>query len=146
MGWIETLAIFVQIFGLPIAVAGVWLSMRNASRSHDIQVILSFVESFRSKWEGGWADLLDRLESVSTEAAPAEDIKHLKFLLNWIDWVGRLAQSGVLNNEDVILSSLKPSLQRAISLAEPVITSDTSEHGVEYWGGLAYVSERLESL
>ena len=146
MNWLNAIATFVQIFGLPIAIAGIWLSMRNASRSHDVQVILSFVDSFRAKWEGGWADTLERLEASPFENADASDVKQLRFMLNWIDWVGRLAQSHVLNNEDVILSSLKPSLQRAIDLAKPMLQADAEKNGAEFWAGVTYVSKRLDRL
>lgn len=146
MDWIKLLTTFVDIFGLPIAVAGIWLSMRNAARSHDVQVILSFVDSFRTKWEGGWSDLLLRLEPVALDAANANDIKQLRYMLNWIDWVGRLAQTNVLKNEDVILSSLKPSLQRAIRLGEPIMEKDNAANGTDFWSGVTFVSKRLERI
>lgn len=144
MSWIDVLVAFVEIFGLPIAITGIWLSMRSSSRSHDVQVILSFADSFRNKWENGGSDLLDRLEPTGLDSASDEDLKQLRYLLNWIDWVGRLAKTQVLTNEDVILNSLKPSLKRALDLGAPMVAADEKEKGADFWAGLAHVKERLE--
>ena len=61
---LETIGLIVQLVGVPLALIGLWLSSRSAARSQDLQVILSFVESLREKWEGSWADLLDRIDAL----------------------------------------------------------------------------------
>lgn len=146
MGTMETVLVWVQILGLPIAIIGILISVRSAARSQDIQVILSFVDSFREKWEGGWADLLDELEAKGLDKLPKAKVQHLRYMLNWIDWVGRLSMKHVLKNEAIILGSLKISLLRAIRLSEPMIAADTKEHGDEFWAGVHFVKSRLEKL
>lgn len=148
MSFVETLSVWVQLLGLPIAVLGIWLSMRNSARSQDIQVMLNFVDSFREKWEGGWSDLLDDLEVSSSESTKisAEHEKQLRYLLNWIDWVGMLSKQHILKNEKVILASLAPSLCRAIRISKPLLDSDRKRHGDSYWSGVDFVVERLNEI
>lgn len=145
---LETLGHSVQILGVPLALIGLWLSARSSAKSQDLQVILNFVESFREKWEGGWADLLDRVEAIPDHAEDrygnAQNRKEMTYVLNWIDWVGNLARSGFLRKEDVILQSINHALSRALKAGEPIIEEGCRTHGENYWAGLHFVKQRLK--
>ena len=145
---LETIGLIVQLVGVPLALIGLWLSSRSAARSQDLQVILSFVESFREKWEGSWADLLDRIEALPDERSHTfgsdKDERELTYMLNWIDWIGNLAKSGFLRQEEVILTSISHALQRAITMGEPIIAKGIADFGDGYWAGIAFVKDRLQ--
>lgn len=143
---LETLGLIVQLVGVPLALIGLWLSARSSARSQDLQVILNFVDSFREKWENGWADLLDRIEDQQEGEqifGSDENRKELTYMLNWIDWVGNLSRSGFLKQEEVILTSINHALRRAIVAGEPIIDEGMKTHGPEYWAGLIFVKKRL---
>ena len=145
---LEKIGLILQMTGVPLALIGLWLSSRSAARSQDLQVILNFVDSFREKWENGWADLLDRLEA-QTEASvdPLSDDanrRELTYVLNWIDWVGNLAKSGFLRQENVIIQSINHALIRAIKAGQPIIDEDIKEHGEDYWAGITFVKGQLK--
>lgn len=144
---LETIGLGVQLIGVPLALIGLWLSSRSAARSQDLQVILSFVESFRDKWENGWSGLLETLEALPEERehpfGSAENERQLTYMLNWIDWIGNLAKSGFLRQEEVILTSINHALVRAIQIGSPILDKGEADFGKGYWAGITFVKERL---
>ena len=148
MTLLEQVATLVSLIGVPIALIGLWLSARQSANARDLQVILEMAEAFRKRWEHSWRDTLNALEDIPEDERidlDREMRSDLYNLLNWIDWLGVIVKTRMLNNPDAILSTVGPQIRRAIELARPIISRHEKEHGADYWGGLRSIEGLLRN-
>ncbi len=139
----------ITIIGLPIGLLGLWLSSRTAAKSRDVQVVLNMIESFQHRWDQSWAATLRRVEALRTnsdmEPLPEDVEDDFRSLLNWIDWLGSLQKSRLLNRPDAILESLSPPISRALTAGAPLIRNDEETHGPKFWSGLRHLEKQIRA-
>lgn len=144
---LEMLSFVAQIISFPVAAISIILGQREAKASRDIQIALSLSESFRQYWESGWAEHLEAIiESQSesdTKTFSKTQEKQLRFMLNWIDWLGVFIKTKHFSKPEIIFGSISGRLLQIINLGQPIIESDIKENGVNYWSGVLNVSSLL---
>ena len=145
---VDSLTIAIGVLTLIVGVVNSIYTNRQTIRSHHLQIILTLSESFRSKWESGWAEVLDELGadhvSPRTEAIPADHRADVSYMLNWVDWLGAMKTSGALSDLGILTSSIGIPIKRIINAGYPVLKQDTERHGADYWRNLFVVAEYLD--
>lgn len=147
MQWISTIAQLVSLFGVPVALIGLWLTSRHNANARDLQVVLNLGEAFRLRWETKWRDLLIEIENTPEDERStlgSDRRNDLDDLLNWIDWLGTIILTKMMKRPEAIFATLGPQLKRAIKLSEPFLAEDEASGGSEYWAGVRFIQRRLE--
>jgi hypothetical protein len=119
--------------------------------SRDLEMILSFSQSFREHWETHWEDILLKLDQKTSEhpleyherCMMSDDERELVRMLNWIDWVGTAIRTRMLTNTNVLLNSIGPTLKYILAIGRPIVEAEVSIHGCDYWGSLLHVGRCL---
>ncbi|MFZ0063682.1 MAG: hypothetical protein WAL47_16740 [Pyrinomonadaceae bacterium] len=144
---LEVLALFVQIIGFPVAAISLFMARKEAKASRDLQIALTLSESFRSRWEGGWSDIMFELKEVlktsDSDEVPVKYRDHLYKMMNWIDWLGILIKTKSLSEKKIIFDSIRPQLVDIIKVSRPLIRKDTQLNDEDYWAGLRTVAAGL---
>lgn len=144
---LEVLALFVQIIGFPVAAISLFMARKEAKASRDLQIALTLSESFRTRWEGGWSDVMYELKQVlktsESDEVPIKYRDHLYKMMNWIDWLGILIKTKSLSEKKIIFDSIRPQLVDIIKLSRPLIKQDTELNDKDYWAGLLTVAGAL---
>lgn len=117
-------------------------------RGRDLDIFLNLSSEFRSRWEGGWGDILDKLgvdhRNDGLTEMPKDNIKEITYMLNWVDWLGTVIRTNILTNDKVIFGSIGIAVMRIINAGRPIIERDTKEYGKDYWESVLIVGQRLE--
>jgi hypothetical protein len=137
---VEALALIV---GVPIAALQLYIGRKHAQAARDLEVILSLSESFRTRWETGWWSCLRRLEESDWCSIGPSDQDELRYMLNWVDWLGNLVEAKHLIKVDVVLNAIGPPMRRMLELGRPVVEKDISVNGPSYWHGLLVMADLL---
>lgn len=139
------ISFLVQIIGIPIALIGLFVSARSSAKSRNLTILISLIDKFQQKWEHSWDETLRAIELKKTAGDDLTDseVKELRYMLNWIDWLGNMKTRKVLSEEGVILDSLAPALERIIMNGASIIQHDIKTHGSDYWSGLLVVAKNL---
>jgi hypothetical protein len=143
---LEVLSFAAQIISFPVAAVSIILARREANASRNIQIALTLSESFRKYWESGWADFLQATANQNIEAGDDfsdEQIRQIRFMLNWIDWLGVFIQTKHFSNPQIVLGSISGRLREIITLGRSIIADDTARYGADYWSGVNRVSMLL---
>jgi len=139
----------VELFGLPLAFAALWLSSRQTAKAQDLQTVLSLSDSFRSRWEGGWQKTIIKCEKLAASdkltSLPKGLELELRTILNWIDWLGVMMKWRLLNQPQAVLQSIGPSIENAISLGRFIVERDEDNFGVGHWSGLREVEVYMKN-
>lgn len=143
---LQVVSLVAATLGLLLAVVQLYIGRKEAQAGRDLEVILSLSESFRTRWEAGWGDALDRIEAgASGGASPDEQGEiELSYMLNWIDWLGNLLDCGHLAKGDAIMSAIGSPMRRMLEAGRPMIERDVALHGRNYWRGALHVAEQLD--
>ena len=144
---LEVLALIVQIIGFPVAAISLFMARKEAKASRDLQIALTLSESFRSRWEGGWSDVMYELKQVlktsDSDEVPIKYRDHIYKMMNWIDWLGILIKTKSLSEKKIIFDSIRPQLVDIIKISRPLIRKDTELNDENYWAGLHTVAAGL---
>jgi len=144
----ESIGIFIGVGTLLFGILDARRTHAQSLNQHRLQAILAVSESFRARWENGWSDVLDQLESPVEDASAAEtpqhQTRHVRFMLNWVDWLGALNRCGAIPDLSILTSSLRFPLTRIITVGRPIIESDVKHHGAKFWQNLWLVAQHLE--
>ena len=143
----EKITIIVGVITLAVGVINSIITNRQTIQSQHLQILLSVSESFRQKWEDSWDETLDELGvdhlSPRTEKIPVEKLKKIRFMLNWVDWLGAMKSSGALHELGILTSSIGIPIKRIINAGYTTIKEDTKTYGTDYWNNLFVVAEHL---
>ena len=144
---VSILANVAQAVAVIIAVWTLASNRKDAKASRDLEVALNLSESFRTRWEGGWAECLEAVGADHRIGRPGElppeHAKQLRHMLNWVDWLGTMLKNRCLANEQVIFDSIQIPIRRIINAGQPVVEQDVQEYGLDYWSSLLVVANRL---
>jgi hypothetical protein len=139
---LEVAVLMVQLLGFPIAALSIYLAYRSYKSSRDVQVALSLSESFRTRWEEGWRKSLNAIaeaQETDKKSDPSHE-EQLTNMLNWIDWVGRLMETGVLPKNMTLLATIEAPLVRAIQISRSRIEKDIADKGPNHWKGILTIA------
>ncbi len=143
----ELITIFIGVITLIIGVFNSVKTNKQTVKSQHLQIIFAVSESFRQKWELDWSDILDELDvdhiNPRTEELPGEQVKNIRYMLNWVDWLGALKSSGALNELNILTSSIGIPIKRIINVGYTVLREDTKNYGEDYWKNLFVVADYL---
>lgn len=144
----EQLTIFVGVITLIIGVYDSRKSHKQTIKAQYLQIILSISESFRDKWESGWSDTLEELNSSHkermTDPIPEKHLKDIRYMLNWIDWLGAMKSSEALDNLDILTSSIGVPMTAIINSGYEILLDDCAKNGSSYWKNLFVVAKHLK--
>ena len=131
-----------------VATAGFGIrAYRQSQQTHRLQLLLGLSETFRQHWESGWDTVLEQVEAAQKQNSASVPIKHqrtVRFMLNWVDWLGTLVSHRALHDPGVIYSSIGLTIRRIIGAGRPIIEDDCREFGIESWQSLFVVVESLD--
>ena len=137
----------MQLIGIPVAAIGILLSARSADRARNLQITLSIVESFSTRWEQGWRTVVRETIQTLREDPEAtieqEKMDKIFDVLNYVDWMGRMIKDGHFKRPKTVFLSIGPRIKPLIAVMRPVIDSHTRTQGKEIWGGLNYLDKRI---
>ena len=143
----ETITIFVGVVTLAVGVVNSMITNKQTVQSQHLQILLSVSDSFTQKWEKSWGETLDELDvnhlSARTEKIPVEKLKEIRFMLNWVNWLGAMKSSGALNELGILTSSIGIAIKRILNAGYTTIKEDTEKHGADYWNNLFVVAKHL---
>jgi hypothetical protein len=145
---LEMLAFAAQIISFPIAAVSIFLSRTEAKASRDLQVALTLSDSFRKYWESGWGETLEAITDFQ-KLNPGTDLskeheKQLRFMLNWIDWLGTFIKTKCFSKPDIVFGSISMRLCQIINAGRVTLERDMEKFGVDYWNGVLTVSKLLK--
>jgi hypothetical protein len=144
---VSILANVAQALAVIVAVWSLSSSRKEAKASRDLDVALNLSESFRTRWESGWAECLEAVGADHRNGRPGdlppEHVKQLRHMLNWVDWLGTMLKNHCLANEQVIFDSIQIPIRRIINAGQPLVEQDVQEFGFDYWASLFVVANRL---
>jgi len=145
----ESITILIGVITLIIGVINSIKSNRQNIKAQHIQIILTLSESFTQKWESSWDDVLDELNvdhiNPRLEEIPAEHIKCIRSMLNWVDWLGAMKRSGIVDELDILTSSIGVAIMKIINAGHTIIKEDTQNYGKGYWKNLFIVADHLNA-
>lgn len=141
---LNLIANLAQAVGLIVALLALFLSLNEKRDSQDLQIFIYLSDSFRKNWESEWELTLERVANYKSSQFTAEDIKSIRHMLNWIDWLGAIILRRKLNDEQIIFTSLGFTLVRIINVGRPIIENDILKFGLSYWIGLVSVAKKLK--
>lgn len=143
----EQILQWVQLVGIPLAAFGIFLGARSANRARNLQITLSIVESFSTRWENGWRSIVrDTVTSLTNNPSATLDQEQrdkVFDILNYVDWVGRMIKDGHFKNPKTVFLSIGPRVKPLIKVMRPVIDEHTKNQGHEIWGGINYFDNRI---
>ena len=117
---------------------------KEAQASRDLQVVLSLSSDFRTRCEAGWDKSVRRWQTQRGAEVPAGAVEQLRYMLNWVDWLGNLIHGGHLTNTDGILGAIGIPIAQMLEIGRPVVESDLRQHGPSYWRGFLTVADLLQ--
>ena len=144
---VEELTLLVGVIALIIGVYDSRKSHKQAIKAQYLQIILNISESFRDKWESEWSDILEELNAnhkEKKETIPDKRIKDIRYMLNWIDWLGAMKSSKVIDNLDILTSSIGPPMTSIINAGYIILLEDCKENGSSYWKNLFVIAKHLK--
>ena len=145
---LDALSKLAAIFGFPIAILTIYLSGVEAQKSRDLTITISLVESFQQEWQGNWRQALTSLkkfqQAKKVRTIPPERLDELRDMLNWIDWLGLMMKSKMIQNDYVIISGTKHQLLEIINVAKRHIKKGLKKQGCDWWAGVIFVSAKLD--
>ncbi len=145
----ESITILIGVITLIIGVINSIKTNRENIKAQHIQIILTLSESFTQKWESSWDDVLDELNvnhiNPRLEKIPAEHIKCVRSMLNWVDWLGAMKRSGTIDELDILTSSIGVAIRKIINAGHTIIKEDTQNYGKDYWQNLFIVADHLDT-
>jgi hypothetical protein len=144
----ELLYFVAQTISLAFIALSIYVARKEANASRQLQIMLDLSASFRARWEASWAKtvrtIVETQETSKDNVVPAQYEDELRFMLNWIDWVGILKRTGLLTQYDVVFGGIGPAMSSIIKLGRPIVEKDISAKGKNYWSGLLDVAEALD--
>jgi hypothetical protein len=144
---VEQLTLLIGVITIIIGVYDSRKSHKEAIKAQYLQIILSISESFRNKWEAEWSNILDEL-NVSykerlTDTIPEKHRKSIRYMLNWIDWLGAMKSSGALEELEILTSSIGIPMAAIVNAGYKILLADCKENGSSYWKNLFVVAKHL---
>ena len=144
----ETITIFIGVITLIIGVINLVITNRQRARAHHLQIILTISDTFRKEWESSWSNILDELKidhlNPRKEELPNAHVKNIRFMLNWVDWLGAVKSSGVLKELNILTSSIGIPIRRMINAGYTIVEKDIKEYGADHWRNLFIVAKYLD--
>lgn len=124
----------IALTSLVVAAVSLAIGFWNARKTQVMNVALQLSAEMKGKWNSGWSEALERLEQHEAPLSES-DVKLVREMLNWVNWVGAFYNAGLIPNPKVILGrgNLGPAMRRILTVGRPVIQGDVSRHGVSYW-------------
>ena len=144
---IQSVAVVIGALSLALGVFDARRASRHAARQHFLQANISVYSSFREKWETQWEDILDLVETAGRDAfhatAEPHQVRTVRRMLNWVDWLGTMKSTGIMDDISFLTDGIGPALRRIIECGRPIIERDVAAHGTSYWKNLFLVAEHL---
>lgn len=144
---VEAITIFVGVATLIVGVLDARSTHEQSLKQQNLQIILSISESFRTKWESGWSDILEALHADDLHdhvtAVPDKYGKDVRYMLNWVDWLGALKSSGAMEDLSILTASMGIPLKRIINAGRTIIEADVKQYGPDYWQNLLVIARHL---
>ncbi|HMT07227.1 MAG TPA: hypothetical protein PKA82_04415 [Pyrinomonadaceae bacterium] len=149
---LEIGAFAAQVISLPVAAITLVANRIENKASRDLQVALTLSESFRRYWEDEWEAALERIEEhrklhltgKGVAKLPIDDEKHLRHMLNWVDWLGTFIHNKAFTNPKLILGSVEFRLRQILAAGESIIVEESWLNGLEYWNGVIAIAGVLK--
>lgn len=144
----ETITIIVGVITLIVGVVNSIITNKQTVKSHYLQIILGISESFRNEWESEWSEILDTLDvdhlEPRTEKVPDQHVSNVRFMLNWVDWLGAMKSSGALDDLGILTSSIGVPIKKIMNAGYTLIEKDTKIYGAKYWENLFCIAEHMD--
>lgn len=145
---LELAALVVGVFGVPIALIGIWMETRRAGKARDAAIIVQVAESVHHRWEARWDATLADIEARQAAGEPISQAqkKELEYMLNWVHWIGVLMKSGLLARPERMILTMGPAMGRIVAAGRDKIAAEERAHGARYWAGAREVERWVARL
>jgi hypothetical protein len=144
---IQSVAVFIGAISLAVGVFDARQARKHAQSQNSLQAMIPVYTSFREKWESEWEDILEQCDLVGRDQfyanATAADLRRVRRMLNWVDWLGTLKATGAVDDITVLTDGIGPALRRILECGQPMIEADVKTHGVGYWKNLMLVGTNI---
>ena len=143
MGTSEWVALIEGGLLIAAIITLIW-TRKSSQKESNLSVTLDLAADMRNRWESGWAEKLAELEKRERPLT-VEDAQEVRYMLNWVNWVGTLIDGGLLPNAELVLSegSLGNAARRVLTIGQPLIKADIAQFGPVYWQHLRPVCRTL---
>jgi len=127
-----------------IILSGVVIEFVQGRRARNLQAILAISADMRRRWEGGWEHLLrDKIPHLNLEERRSGDVgRDLRFILNWLDWIGLMVRKKYIDAE-IVFGTLSSVVRETLRESADIIQSDIDnpDKGRDWWANVLFVAQ-----